>query len=52
MTEHTIDPAITEAVQGVANRFGIAGLEEMIEVATDELGRARTAYAELAPDGP
>jgi hypothetical protein len=51
MTEHTIDPAITEAVQGVANRFGVSGLEEMIEVATEELAVARAAYAELGPDG-
>ena len=50
MTEHTIDPAIVEAVQTVANRFGASGLEELITVATDELARARQAYAELAPD--
>jgi hypothetical protein len=52
MTEHTVDPAITEAVQGIENRFGVAGLEELIAVATVELDRARAAYAELAPDAP
>lgn len=47
MTEHTIDPAIVEAVQGVTNRFGVTGLEELITAASEELERARAAYAEL-----
>lgn len=48
MTEHTIDPAIIEAVQGVANRFGAAGLEELITEASRELEEARAALALLA----
>ena len=47
MTEHTIDPAIVDAVQSVSNRFGVTGLEELIAAATEELERARAAYAEL-----
>lgn len=50
MTEHTIDPAILEAVQSIAYRFGVEGLEEMIVHANAELDVARKAYAELAPD--
>ncbi|MFC4786871.1 hypothetical protein ACT8ZV_20515 [Nocardioides sp. MAHUQ-72] len=49
-SQHSIDPAITDAVQGVSNRFGVTGLEELIVAATKELARARAAYAELAPD--
>jgi hypothetical protein len=52
MTEHIIDPAIAEAVQAISNRFGVTGLEEMIEAATDELARARAALADLAPESP
>ena len=50
MTEHTIDPAILEAVQSVANRFGAPGLEDLIAEAGRELADARAALAELAPD--
>ena len=50
MTEQTIDPAIVDAVQSVANRFGISGLEDLIAEAQRELREARAAYAELAPD--
>ncbi len=54
MTEQTIDPAIdpaiAEAVQSVANRFGVSGLEDLIAEAQRELREARAAYAELAPD--
>lgn len=52
---HPIDPAITEAVQHISNRFGTAGLEEMIAAAGEELERSRAALAALAepaPDGP
>ena len=48
MTEHTIDPAITEAVQAISYRFGAPGLEEMIAAATEELARARAALEELS----
>ena len=50
MTEHTIDPAILEAVQSVANRFGAPGLEDLIAEAGRELADARAALAELASD--
>jgi hypothetical protein len=51
MTEHPTDPAITEAVQQIANRFGAEGLEEMIAAATEQLARTRAAYTELPGDG-
>ncbi len=50
MTEQTIDPAIVDAVQSVANRFGISGLEDLIAEAQRELREAQAAYAELAPE--
>jgi hypothetical protein len=43
-----IDPAIAEAVDGVANRFGVQGLEQMIGYAEQALADARAALAELA----
>ena len=50
--EHTVpddvDPAIAEAVDGVANRFGAQGLEQMIAYAETALTDARAALAELA----
>ncbi len=50
--EHTvsadIDPAIAEAVDGVANRFGAQGLEQMIGYAEKALEAARAALEELA----
>lgn len=42
-----IDPAIAEAVDGVANRFGAQGLEEMIGYAEKALAKARAALDEL-----
>jgi hypothetical protein len=47
---HPVDPAISDAVHGVSNRFGVQGLEVLIEVATDELERARTALEELSSE--
>ena len=44
----TVDPAIEEAVDGVANRFGAQGLEQMIEYAESALTDARAALEELA----
>jgi hypothetical protein len=38
-----IDPAIAEAVDGVGNRFGAQGLEQMIAYAEDALAAARAA---------
>ncbi|GAA2152411.1 hypothetical protein GCM10009844_35750 [Nocardioides koreensis] len=52
MTEHTIDPAIVEAVHVVANRFGAAGLEDLITEAQRELGEARAALEKLARETP
>jgi len=43
-----IDPAIAEAVDGVANRFGVLGLEQMIAYADDALSDARAALDRLA----
>jgi hypothetical protein len=50
MSDQTIEPEIAEAVQHVANRYGIAGLETLIARAQEELEIARKAYAELRPD--
>jgi hypothetical protein len=43
-----IDPAIAEAVDGVGDRFGALGLEQMISYAEDALTVARKALDELA----
>jgi hypothetical protein len=43
-----IDPAIAEAVDGVGNRFGAQGLEQMIAYAEDALSPARAALDALA----
>lgn len=43
-----IDPAIADAVDGVGNRFGAQGLEQMIGYAERALADARAALAELA----
>jgi hypothetical protein len=50
--EHTVndalDPLIAEAVDGVTNRFGAEGLEQMITYAESALADARRALQELA----
>jgi hypothetical protein len=43
-----IDPAIAEAVDGVGNRFGAQGLEQMIAYAEEALSEARAALQRLA----
>jgi hypothetical protein len=43
-----LDPAIAEAVDGVTNRFGAEGLEQMIGYAETSLTQARAALAALA----
>jgi hypothetical protein len=43
-----LDPAIAEAVDGVTNRFGAEGLEQMIAYAERSLTEARAALDELA----
>ncbi|MGA8245464.1 MAG: hypothetical protein WB797_01020 [Nocardioides sp.] len=43
-----IDPAIAEAVDGVANRFGVSGLEQLLGYAEKALAHARAALTELA----
>jgi hypothetical protein len=42
-----LDPAIAEAVDGVTNRFGAEGLEQMIAYAERSLETARAALEEL-----
>jgi hypothetical protein len=51
--EHSsgLDPAIAEAVDGVTNRFGAEGLEQMIGYAQASLAQARAALEELAVSG-
>ena len=49
MTDREIEPDIAEAVHAVANRFGVAGLEDLIALAQEELVVARKALEELAP---
>jgi len=43
-----LDPAIAEAVDGVTNRFGAEGLEQMITYAEKSLATARAALEQLA----
>jgi hypothetical protein len=43
-----LDPLIAEAVDGVTNRFGAEGLEQMIEYAEESLAEARAALKALA----
>jgi hypothetical protein len=42
-----LDPAIAQAVDGVTNRFGAEGLEQMIAYAERSLAQARAALEEL-----
>jgi hypothetical protein len=44
----TLDPLIAEAVDGVTNRFGAEGLEQMIAYAQASLTDARAALEKLA----
>jgi hypothetical protein len=46
----TVDPAIEEAVDGVTNRFGAEGLEQMIAYAESSLATARAALQQLAAE--
>ena len=43
-----LDPAIVEAVDGVTNRFGAEGLEQMIAYGQKSLADARAALDQLA----
>lgn len=43
-----VDPAISDAVEHIANRFGAQGLCDLIAVARDELARAEAALKELS----
>ena len=51
--EHTVaddvDPAIAEAVDGVTNRFGAQGLEQMIAYAETSLADARARRSRSSP---
>jgi len=42
-----LDPVIADAVDGVTNRFGAEGLEQMISYAEKSLAEARAALDEL-----
>lgn len=44
---HEVDPIIVEAVQSVANRFGTAGLADMIALAQEQLRSSEEAMEEL-----
>ena len=48
--EHSsdLDPIIAEAVDGVTNRFGVEGLEQMIAYAETSLTTARAALEQLS----
>jgi hypothetical protein len=53
MTERDYEPEIVDAVQHVANRYGVGGLEDLITLAQEQLPIARAALAaleELASD--
>lgn len=50
MSDREIEPDITDAVQAVANRYGVSGLEDLIALAQEELVVARQALEELASD--
>ena len=50
MSDHDVEPDIAEAVQSVANRFGVRGLEDLIRLAEEELVVARKALDQLAAD--
>ena len=53
MSDPTIEPEIAEAVHQVANRYGVRGLEALIDLAQRQLVEARRALEELAPEvGP
>ena len=43
-----VDPAITEAVRNISNRFGAQGLCDLIALAHEELAGAESALQELA----
>lgn len=49
MSDRPVEPDIHDAVQAVANRYGVAGLEDLIALAEAELVVARQALDELAP---
>ncbi|QWF20950.1 hypothetical protein KM427_18600 [Nocardioides sp. LMS-CY] len=48
MTDREYEPEIVEAVQQVANRYGVGGLEDLIDLAQQELVVARSALEELS----
>jgi hypothetical protein len=45
-----LDPAIAEVVDGVTNRFGAEGLEQLIAYAERSLADARAALDDLGDD--
>lgn len=47
MTDRDYEPEIIEAVQHVANRYGVGGLEDLITLAQEQLPIARKALEAL-----
>lgn len=45
-----VDPAIAEAVDGVANRFGVQGLEQLMVYAEHTLAEGREALERLSDE--
>ena len=52
MTDREIEPDIVDAVHTVENRYGVAGLEDLIALAQEELVVARKALEELEELAP
>ena len=52
MTEREYEPEIVDAVQHVANRYGVDGLADLIALAEEKAVEARKALAALEELGP
>ena len=50
MTHREPETEVVDAVQHVANRYGVRGLEDLIALAQEELVEARKALEELAAE--
>ena len=50
MTNREPEAEVVDAVQHIANRYGVRGLEDLIALAEQELVEARKALEELAAD--
>ena len=47
MADHEIDPVIIEYVEHTRDRFGVRGLEDMIELAQQQLVSTRASLKQL-----